>query len=370
MRRRTPGRSLAAIVLVALFAVGLGACGGDDEPTAEPTTTTEPEEQGSDVIQIDYLDYSYEVSGPLNAGGTIEISNVGKEFHMMRVVKLKRGKTLADLQEIVDQQFSEEGAGGEEDGASTTAAPGRRTTTTAGGEEDGTSTTAAPGRRTTTTTGDEEVTSTTGVEGGGQEEDPLAEVADEISLPGNFMSPGAEAAITLPDLAPGTYAIMCLIQTEGEGTLHAAKGMVDQFKVVEGDAPAAPTADATYKVAPGEAVEGPATLTPGEHTLRIEGVGDAGPLEPGLFKLNPGTTLTQFDKVLTDLFEGDDPPPKGAAARVPGQVVFGGFDLEDTPFYYLTVNLEAGTYYLTGADNDDEDASTAAPTEMIRIRVA
>ena len=96
MRRRTPGRSVAMIVLVALLGLGLAACGGDDDNAAEPTTTTEPEEQGSDTIQIEYLDYAYEVSGPLNAGGTIELSNPGKEFHMMGLAKIREGKTFDD----------------------------------------------------------------------------------------------------------------------------------------------------------------------------------------------------------------------------------------------------------------------------------
>jgi hypothetical protein len=338
-------RKMALLALMAMLALGVAACGDDDggDTAAETTSTTEAEEKGSDTIQIDYVDYAYQVSGPLTAGGTIEIANKGKEFHMMALAKLKAGKTLKDVQEIVEQQFADEGGeeGGDEEGTTTTA------------DEDDTTTSAASGD-----------------EGGEEEEDPLAEVAEEVGLPGNFMSPGAEAAITLPDLEPGTYSMMCFVPAEGDGTPHIAKGMINQFKVVEGEAPAEPTADATYKVEAGKAVSGPGTLEAGERTLKFEGVGTgAGELEPALGKLDAGTTFAQMDKILEELFESEEPPAKGAAAKIPGDVVFAGFDLEDTPSYYLTVTLEAGNYFIVAEDTDDDEDPTT-PKEFIQIKVA
>ena len=336
MIRRTPGRKLALLALASMLALGLAACGSDDEPNAaDTTTTTEVEEKGSDSIKITYQDYAYEVSGPLTAGGTIELSNAGKEFHMMGVVKLKAGKTLKDAQSLLTKLSEEEGGGEEE------------TTTT---EADSSATTAAE-------------------EGGGEEEDPFAELGDDPGLPGNVMSPGAEVAITLPDLDAGNYAIMCFIPTEGEGTPHFAKGMINEFKVVEGETPATPSADATYKVAAGKAVEGPATLTAGKQTLKIEAVGDAGDLEPGIGKANAGTTFAQFDKALSDLFESDAPPPKGAASKVPGQLTFAGFDLRKSSGYYITVDLDPGNWFLVAEDSDDED-DPSPPKELIQIKVS
>lgn len=59
------------------------------------------------------------------------------------------------------------------------------------------------------------------------------------------MSPGESVELTVPNLQPGTYALVCFIPGEGEGTPHFAQGMVGQLDVVAGQAPAPPTADAT-----------------------------------------------------------------------------------------------------------------------------
>jgi hypothetical protein len=366
-------RKTALLALTAMLALGVAACGDDDGDAADATTTTEAEEKGSDTIQIDYVDYAYQVSGPLTAGGTIELANKGDEFHMMAVAKLKPGKTLKDVQELVEQQFADEEGGDEggSDGPSTTedeasrAFQGDDTSTTRRSSASTSTTAGRSGGATASTSGDD-----SGEEGGGgEEEDPMAEVAEEVGVPGNFMSPGAEAAVTIPDLEPGTYSIMCFIPTEGEGTPHIAKGMINQFKVVEGEAPAEPTADVTYKVEAGKAVSGPGTLEAGEQTLKFEGVGDAGELEPALAKLDTGTTFAQLDKVLGELFEGEDPPAKGSAEKIPGDIIFGGFDFGDFASYYLTVTLEAGNHVIVAEDSDDED-DPATPKELLQIKVS
>lgn len=373
-------RKMALLALMAMLALGVAACGDDGGgEAADATTTTEAEAEGSDTIQIDYVDYAYQVSGPLTAGGTIEIANKGKEFHMMAVAKLKAGKTLKDVQEVVEQQFSGDGeeGGGSSDGPTTTsedeasrAFQGDDTTSTTRGSGASTSTTAGrSGGSTGSTTGDEG-SGEGGEGGGGQEQNPLAEVADEVGVPGNFMSPGSEAAVTIPDLEAGTYSIMCFIPTEGEGTPHIAKGMINQFEVVEGEAPAEPTPDATYKVAAGKAVDGPATLTAGEQTIKFEATGaGADELEPSLGRLDAGTTFAELDKILGDLFESEDPPAKGAANKIPGDIIFGGFDFGEQKSYYLTVTLEAGNHVIVAEDSDDED-DPATPKELLQIKVS
>ena len=146
--------------------------------------------------------------------------------------------------------------------------------------------------------------------------------------------------------------------------------MISQFEVVGSDtAPPEPTADAVYRVSPGRAIAGPATLTAGPHTIKFEAVGDASELEPGIARINPGTSVAQFDQRLSRLFESDDPPPRGAAASVPGTVLWAGLDLEDSTGYWLTVDLEPGLYTITAEDSDDE-AEPAVPKEMIQVRVA
>ncbi len=275
---------------------------------------------------------------------------------MVGLGRLKAGKTLGEVQRVLAE------AAGPAGGAATTTstAAGRTTSTTVAGS----TTTTARGATTTTARAGSTTSSTLA---GGQEQDPLAEVVDEVGLPGAFMGPNESVEVTVPSLQPGIYALLCYIPTEVEGTPHFAKGMVAQLEVVAGAVPPPPTADVTYRVAPGKAVEGPATLTAGRHTLKFEAATGSEQLEPSIARLNAGTTFARLDQALTSLFESDTPPAKGAAARVPGQVVFGGFDLLNVTEFYLSLDLRAGNYVIVA---EDTDANTpGAPREIINVRV-
>lgn len=343
------------LALSAVLAFGLAACGDDGDDGEQSARTTVAPQQGSPLVTIDMVDHAFQVSGPLTAGGTIRLVNKGAEFHMIAIGKFKPGKTMSDLQRVLSEAGPPGGGGGSP-------------TTTAGSPTTGQSTTTTTRAATTTSTARASATtSTTATQGGEQEQDPTAEILDELGLPGAFMGPGESAEVTVPNLEPGTYALLCFIPTEGEGTPHIAKGMVNQLEVVAGPAPAPPTADATYKLAPGKAIEGPGTLTPGRHTLRFDVAAGSQQLEPGLARLNPGTTFERLDSALQGLFESEEPPAKGAAARIPGQVVFGGFDLGAVTTFYLTVELKAGNYVLVAEDTDE--SAPGPPKELINIRV-
>lgn len=358
------------LALVAVLTLGMAACGGGDDEEAESTTTTAPAVQGADMVSIDMTDYAYNVSGPLTAGGMLKVSNSGKEFHMFFMGKFKPGRTLDQLRDALMQSM-DMGGGGGEGGPTTTAAGGSgrsgATTTAADGDirqqTGGTSTTTASGGRsgaTTTTAGE-------------QEEDPMGQLLmeffeEEIGFPGSIMGPGQSVEITVPNLTPGTYALVCPIPTEGEGTPHFHKGMINQLEVVEGPTPPEPTADATYRIAEGQAIQGPATLTAGRHVLKIEAAPGSQQLEPGLAMLDSGTTIGEFDEAGDALFEGEEPPPRGAADRLPGELVWQGFDLGGVTSFYLTTDFKSGTYAMVGNDTDVEDAPST-PRESITIRV-
>ncbi len=343
----------------------MAACGGGDDEEAESTTTTAPAVQGADMVSIDMTDYAYSVSGPLTAGGMLRISNSGQELHMLGIGRLKPGVTIDQVRTALMEAGPPGGGGGGEGGGATTttAADGDirqqagGTTTTAGGR--GATTTTARGGTTTTGAGQEE------------EQDPTAELIDEVGFPGNIMSPGQSAEVTAPNLTPGKYAFVCFLPTEGEGTPHFAKGMINEMEVVEGPTPPEPNAEATYQITPGQPITGPATLTPGRHTLRIDAAPNSQQLEPMLTKLNPGTSFGQFVQRVEAIFEGEgeQPPAKGAAQNLPGEFVYAGFDLEGVTTFYLTTEFTAGTYTLVAADTDQEDA-TRQPREAINIRVA
>ncbi|MEA2901236.1 MAG: hypothetical protein QOH36_1123 [Actinomycetota bacterium] len=323
-------RRPAAVFIAIALTGGLAACGDDkkDEATTASTTATTAKANGADAVDVTMKEYAYTIGGDLKPGGTIRLSNQGTQFHMIGLAKLKEGKTIADVTALL-AQFAE---GPPDEPTTTEPAAGATTTTEAGGP-------------------------TTTAAGAAEEEDPFAEIADEIGAPGTFMGPGQKADITVPDLAEGTYAMICFLPVEGdaEGTPHFAKGMVGQLTVA-GDKAAEPTADATFKVELGKAVTGPSTLTAGKHVIKFEKVGDSDEAEPGLAKLDPGKTPDDINRAFEAFEQGDNfVLPVNAAATLPGQLVAGVFDFYDTDSVYLGVTLTAGTYGIDAHDSDPED---------------
>ena len=315
----TTNRRLWPLLLVLLLAVGLAACGDDDEDTgsaSEDTTeeTTGGDAEGADVVTIDMVDYGFDVSGPLAAGGSLQLVNSGEEVHMLAVGKLKEGATLEDVT-----------------GALKDADPNA-------------------------------------------EEDPTAEFIEqepEIGWPGGFVTPGHEVTFSAANLEPGSYALFCFIPTEGEGAPHFAKGMVNGLEVVEGDAEAA-EADVTYEATAGKPLEGPATLEAGEHTIEISSA-DGAALEPQLVKAaSPDQTPDQINEILNEkfgAFESEEGPAKGLGKELAELVPFAGFDLGELTTVTFTYDFEPGVYYLAAPDTDAEDSEGKTPIELIKITV-
>jgi hypothetical protein len=346
-----------ALLMSGVLGLGLAACGDDGDETSSATTLAPPTSAapvGSANVSIDMVENSFVVSGPLTAGGTLKIANKGTEVHMVLIERFKAGKTVTDLQQALARLGSE---------AAPTTTVARATTTTARAA----TTTTVAGATTTSTARAATTTSTTAA--GGQNENPFADILEDTGgFPGAVMSPGETAEVQSPTLPAGTYALICFVPGEGDGVPHFAEGMVGQLEVVAGTAPAVPTADATYKVTKGKAVEGPATLTAGRHTLKFEIAAGGEQLEPSLVRLNPGTTFASADAAFTRIFGSDTPPAKGTAARLPAQIVYGGLDLGAVTTFYLTVELKAGNYVIVAEDTDVE--RKPATKEIIAIKVS
>jgi hypothetical protein len=176
---RRIGTMWRLVLTLALAGGVLVACGGDDDDSAagdDDDTTTTTADGGDDDeadASIDMHEYAYTVSGSVRAGGTIHLSNSGKEFHMLGVAKLKDGKTYDDA---VAALKSEDEA------------------------DDG-------------------------------------ETIEQIGMPGAFMGPGGEADVTVPELAAGSYVFACFINVEGEETPHFIRGMTGQIEVTDEKAP-------------------------------------------------------------------------------------------------------------------------------------
>lgn len=319
---------LALVVLVA--AALLAACGDDDEkPTASgggssATSTTAAStsgsgagaEKASDAVTVTMHDFAFQVSGALAAGGSIDLKNAGEQLHMMGIGKLKAGATVAQVRDALAKANPQ------------------------------------------------------------QEGDPTGGlIEEEVGWPGSFVSPGHEVTLSAANLQPGTYALICFLPTEGTGEPHFAKGMISEFDVAAGSStPAAPKADATYKVTPGQPMTGPATLTAGRHTIEVTGDVDISKQEPQLVRAQsadqtPTQINDEINKYFAALEGGDTPPPKGTGEAVAKYIPFNGFDIGGAKSVWFTYDFEPGVYYFAAPDTDNQNGPGTVPKELIKITV-
>jgi hypothetical protein len=136
------------------------------------------------------------------------------------------------------------------------------------------------------------------------------------------------------DLAPGTYALICFVDTPDK-IPHFAKGMVRPLVVTASTTPPAPAPASDVHVVMKEyGWEITPALTAGRHTLKVENAG-AQPHEFFIIKLNDGKTPEDMGKWAAT-YQG--PPPGtamgGLAGMRPGGVA------------YVDVNLTPGNYMM------------------------
>ena len=355
-------RSLWRAVLVAtLMAGALGACGDDDEDDAATDTTAAEEggaASGENSLDIEMIDYGYKVGGELKAGlATIQSTNTGKEWHMAGFGKLKEGKTVEQLVTALQQQSGGEGEGG---------------TAEAGGA---TETTAAPATLRTAGAAAQAGSETETEEGGGEEEgggDPFAEFfeEEEIGTPGHILQPGQTQTLTVDTLDAGSYAILCFLPTEGEGTPHFFKGMVAGFEVVEEAADVAePEADATITLADEAEPEGvPTELEAGEHTFKVTSSGSEGK-DFIVGQMKAEEEFEAFDTYFETLFEQEGGPPKGAADQAPGKILASTFEVGPGQTIWVTVDLPAGETYFVNTTNVGEGDEEDTVDKFVKVTV-
>lgn len=343
---RITTKRVASLAAIGLLGMGLAGCGDSDSKSASGGG-------GDNSVTVTMKDYAYSTKGELTAGmAAITAENSGKEFHMLILAKMKDGTSIADF--VKDMKASAE-AGGEEEslGASDPALELIAQTSTTGAE-------------TTTTTG--------GAPGGGggeeeEGEDPFAkyfEEEDESGSPYNqVVQPGEEATITTDTLTAGTYAMLCFVPTEEEGVPHVAKGMAAELVVKEGTSTMkAPTADATYELTADAPPSGPKELKAGERTLKVtadESLQFAGGMP------DDGEDFDSFDEYFTEMFEGDNPPPKGSAKLLPGHLAFFTESVSDKPVY-VTVNLDAGAYFFASIFDDEDTGESTEQTLDVTVK--
>lgn len=290
-------KSLTAIPLTLVLLLAGCSDGGSEEPESEQATgeaTAAAPVEGAPVVDVEMVEYAYNISGPMAAGGTMRVSNTGDEMHMIGTGRLKDGKTMADLTEAFNQEDAEAA---------------------------------------------------------------LEEVMEEVEGPmGGTYLPGKPVEVTIPDFEAGEYVFVCFLPSVGDGAPHAVKGMVAEFTVGEGETQE-PTPDSTYELAAGEPVKGPATLAPGRRVIEFTAGEDAGDLEPSLTKVAPGTSFADIDAAFGQVF-GEEPPKEGYLSGLPISNAFFLHDLAGVRRMYVTVDLEPGDYLMTAHNSDTEEPVT------------
>ena len=335
-----------AVLVGVLMAGALGACGDDDDDTATTdTTAAEADGDAENTLDIEMVDYGYEVDGELETGlATITSTNTGNEWHMAAFGKLKPGVTVDDVTTALQSAGPPEG--------------GEATLRAAAQAEGGEPAQGQEGQ---------------GEESAEGEEDPLAEFfEEEEGTPGHILQPGQTQTLTVDTLDAGNYVMMCFIPTEGEGTPHFAKGMVAGFEVAEEAAEAAePEAEATITLDDEAEPEGvPTELDAGEHTFKVTASGTAGK-DFVVGQLDEGKEFEAFDTYFEEIFEQEGGPPKGAADQAPGKVLASTFEIKPGETIWVTVDVPAGETYFVGTTNSEEDDSDdAAVDKFVKVNVS
>lgn len=300
------------LVVVALFS--LAACGSDDDPAVEGSTTTVAA-PATNTLDVEAVDYGYKIEGEVKPGVvTLSSRNTGKEIHMVGIGKLKAGKTVADV--------------------------------------------IAAGKT-----------------GGGGEGDPFEGVFDEeVDSPGHILLPGQQQSLTVSNvLDAGSYAVLCFIPTEGDGAPHFAKGMIAGFEVADGTSEAKePEADSTITLGDESEPSGvPTDLKAGKHTFKVTSTGARGK-DFVVATLQAGKTVKDFDTFFESEYEKEGGPSKGAATKAPGKVLGNTFEIQPGQSIWMTVELTAGDVYFNSATNPADDAGEDAKSvdKFVKVTVS
>jgi hypothetical protein len=160
------------------------------------------------------------------------------------------------------------------------------------------------------------------------------------------------------DLAPGSYAVLCVIPSPNDGKPHVMKGMSKAFTVVPSDvARAAPVEDLTLTLSD-YAFTWSGPVTPGRHVVKVVNTASQDH-ELILAQLAQGKTVGDMMKFIEELEKGtvSGPPPgtpwSGIANMAPGQV------------NYVTVDLPAGEYGQICVAPDAKDGKPHAVHGMV-----
>ncbi len=212
---------------------------------------------GSNTLTVKAGEYAYQLKGSPKAGWTeIQFVNAGNEYHMMAVVKLKKGVTVAQLKAAA--LSSDQSAFGK-----------------------------------------------------------IADGDGNVSGMPQLLAP-AQHATVIAELAAGHYGILCFVPAATDGKPHVAHGMLKVFDV-KGKSSLKPPKDGVKDVTLTDtAIAVPPGNAPRHGTLKVTNEGTA-PHSFGLVKIESGKTLDEV-KAYFDAFFASGPPAGPAPGAVLGGV--------------------------------------------------
>lgn len=211
-------------LLTVAFLLGFAACQSDEAPDEAPAA--DPAAAVPPVVEVTAVDYAFQMPAELPSGWTtFRFANEGAEEHFMSLWKLPEGKTIEDYLNEVAGAFGQ-----------------AYTVLVEGGTKD-------------------EANAVLGAA-------IPAWYAEVVPMGGpGFLSPGRVGETTVR-LEPGTYIVECYVKTP-DGLFHGELGMIQQITVTADSTGAAePTGDVEV-VLTNAAIEAPATLGVGAHTVAV-----------------------------------------------------------------------------------------------------
>jgi hypothetical protein len=289
--------SVALSVLAVTAGLLLAASCGNDAATSR---------QGS-ALTLTATDYKFDVTGEAKAGlATIDFVNKGKEPHIPLMLKLKAGKTAADVLPLLPND-------------------------------------------------------------GPPDAQALGQVLDESidtfhGQPGLTLTGDSIRTITTA-LSPGTYALFCPIPSPDRQS-HAEKGMVTQFVVKSGDSKSEVKTDGDISIEDGS-FKLPSDF--GNGTYRVVNNGKE-PHEVTVARLEGKATVEDVDNIFNDYFgalfgEPSGPPP--SVPVVPAHVVGGFIDtMPPGAVGYLVLRDPPAGRYSISSESDDSTNKTKFHTEF------
>lgn len=260
------------------------ACAGDDgNPSVAPPSASSPTATATaNAVTVKAVDHAYAVEGEVKAGLTrITFDNTGKDFHMLGMVKLKDGKTAADLLAALKTED--------------------------------------------------------------EKDDDAVLVDPDSSVDGNpsVLTPGARTT-TYADLQAGTYGLVCFFPGKEDGQPHFLKGMVNVLNVATGPSGASAPATTGSVTTTDTKLTAP-DFSSGKGTYEYTNTGKE-THALAFVRLHDGKTFAEMSTWLDQYFEGKaklDARPGDVWGGLEATAKKAYFELDLPPGRYVAIDSES-----------------------------